>query len=476
MGFSLAFQRKKEYNLNRLELVEKGGNWLMMKDLTEGNPQSLLWKFTLPMFISVIFQQMYNIADSVIAGRFAGEDALAAVGASYPITMIFMAIAVGSNIGCSVVISQFFGAKKYEEMKTAVYTTLTSAVVLSLLLTGVGLVGSRTLMRLIQTPENIMADGDLYLRIYIGGFLFLFLYNVATGIFTSLGDSKTPLYFLIGSSLGNIALDYWFVAGLGWGVAGVAWATFLAQGVACVLALITMLVRLCGVKTDRKPRFFSSDMLKRIAQVAVPSILQQSFISIGNIFVQGLINSYGSSVIAGYSAAVKLNTFTITSFTTLGNGISSFTAQNVGAGRIDRVKEGMRGGVKMAVVLTIPFLIAYFCFGGSMMSLFMEENSAVAMETGVQFLRIVSPFYLVVAMKLASDGMLRGSGSMKEFMVATFSDLILRVILSFVFAGFWGTLGIWLSWPVGWVVGTVLSLYYNRKVTGRMSAAEGRIG
>ena len=178
------------------------------------------------MFISVIFQQMYNIADSVIAGKFAGEDALAAVGASYPITMIFMAIAVGSNIGCSVVISQLFGAKRYEKMKTAIYTTLISSVLLSVILTIFGLFGTNSLMRMIQTPENIFADGALYLKIYIGGFLFLFLYNICTGIFQSLGDSRTPLYFLIGSSLGNIALDIWFVAGFHWGVAGVAWATF----------------------------------------------------------------------------------------------------------------------------------------------------------------------------------------------------------------------------------------------------------
>lgn len=445
----------------------------MIRDLTEGNPQSLLWRFTVPMFISVIFQQLYNIADSVIAGKFAGEDALAAVGASYPITMIFMAIAVGSNIGCSVVISQFFGAKRYEQMKTAVYTTLISASALSVLLTIAGLSGSRGLMHMIRTPENIFASGDLYLRIYIGGFLFLFLYNVATGIFTSLGDSKTPLYFLIGSSLGNIALDYWFVAGFGWGVAGVAWATFIAQGIACVLALLTMVVRLRSVKTERKPEVFSLDMLRRIGMIAVPSILQQSFISIGNIFVQGLINSFGSSVIAGYSAAVKLNTFAVTSFTTLGNGISSFTAQNIGAGKAERVREGMKGGVKLGIILTVPFLLAFFGMGGQMMSLFMKENSTVAMETGVEFLRIVSPFYIVVAMKLVSDGVLRGSGSMKEFMVATFSDLILRVALSFVFAGFLGVTGVWFSWPVGWAVGSALSLWYNRKV---MKKLEARLG
>ena len=174
----------------------------MIKDLTEGNPQKVLWRFTIPMFISVIFQQLYNIADSVIAGKFAGEDALAAVGASYPITMIFMAIAVGSNVGCAVVISQLFGAKEYGKMKTAVYTTLLSSFVLAVVLTVGGLLGTQSLMRMIRTPDNIFSDGALYLRIYVGGLIFLFLYNVATGIFTALGDSKTPLYFLIGSSLG----------------------------------------------------------------------------------------------------------------------------------------------------------------------------------------------------------------------------------------------------------------------------------
>ena len=169
----------------------------MIKDLTEGEPQSVLVQFTLPMFVSVVFQQMYNIADSAIAGKFAGEDALAAVGASYPITMIFMAIAVGSNVGCAVIISQLFGGRHYESMKTAISTTMISAFVLSIFLTIFGLAGNRVLMEMIHTPENIFADGALYLKIYIGGFLFLFLYNVATGIFTSLGDSKTPLYFLI---------------------------------------------------------------------------------------------------------------------------------------------------------------------------------------------------------------------------------------------------------------------------------------
>ena len=435
----------------------------MIKDLTKGSPASVLWRFSIPMFISVIFQQMYNIADSVIAGKFAGEDALAAVGASYPITMIFMAIAVGSNIGCSVVISNLFGAREYTRMKTAVSTTMLASLALSVVLTGAGLVGTRALMRMVNTPDNIFEDGALYLAIYVGGFTFLFLYNVATGIFTALGDSRTPLYFLIGSSLGNIALDYIFVCYFEWGVAGVAWATFIAQGIACILAVWTVVLRLRDVPTEGQAPLFSMPMLCRIALIAVPSILQQSFISVGNIFIQGLVNSYGSSVIAGYSAAVKLNTFALTSFTTLGNGISNFTAQNLGAGKPDRVRQGFRAGVIMTLLVAVPFFVAYFVFGRQMIFLFMTSESGKALETGVEFLHIISPFYFAICIKLMADGVLRGGGAMKAFMVATFSDLILRVILAFLFSGIWQERGIWLSWPLGWVVATLMSLAFYKK-------------
>lgn len=432
----------------------------MNQNLTEGNPRRVLWRFSIPMFISVIFQQFYNMADSIIAGRFAGEDALAAIGASYPITMIFMAIAVGSNIGCSVVISHLFGAKRYRELKTAVSTTLLASLMLSLVLTGLGLLGNGLMMTLIQTPANIFSDGELYLGIYIGGFTFLFLYNVCTGIFQSLGDSKTPLYFLIGSSIGNILLDWIFVAFFGWGVAGVAWATFLAQGVACMLSLATLRKRIKAIPADGPVPRFSWEMLGQVSRIAVPSILQQSFISVGNILIQGLINSCGSSVIAGYSAAIKLNTFTITSFTTLANGVSSFTAQNMGAGRHDRVKAGFRAGSMMAMGVAAVFFAVLFFFSSDMIRLFMSEESPTAMETGITFLHVVTPFYFVICMKLIADGVLRGAGCMMQFMVATFTDLVLRVILSFILFRFWDTMGIWLSWPIGWTVAMLVSVAF----------------
>ncbi len=431
-----------------------------MNDLTVGKPSAVLWRFTVPMFISVIFQQMYSIFDSAIAGRFAGEDALAAVGASYPITMIFMAVAMGCNVGCCVVISQYFGAKNYEQVKTAAFTTIISSTVLSGILTIFGILFSGRLMQVINTPDNVFADGTLYLKIYIGGLVFLFLYNVCTGIYTSLGDTKTPLYFLIGSSVGNIILDYVFVAVFKWGVSGVAWATFIAQGVACILSLINLKRKISCIKTAQKPAMFSVKMLRRVTLYAVPSILQQSFVSVGNIFVQYLVNGFGSSCIAGYSAAIKLNTFAITGFSTLSNGLSSYVAQNYGAGKLERIKKGYKSGIIMASIVAIPFIVCYFCLPETMLGLFLDEGGIKASEIGIKFLRIVSPFYIFVGIKIMSDGTLRGKGNMLGFMITTFSDLILRVILAFILSAPYGSTGIWLSWPVGWLVSTLLSVVF----------------
>lgn len=441
----------------------------MVKDLTEGEVRPVLWTFTIPMFISVVFQQLYNIADSAIAGKFAGEEALAAVGASYPITMIFMAIAIGSNIGCAVVISRYFGAGDIRRMKTAVSTTLIASAILSLILTVAGMILSAPLLHVINTPDNIFHTGDVYLKIYIGGLLFVFLYNVATGVFTSLGDSKTPLYFLIGSSLGNIALDLLFVIVFRWGVAGVGWATFIAQGIACILALLTLYKRVKKMPSGHgRVMLYSRAMLFRICRIAVPSILQQSFVSVGNIFIQSLVNQFGSGVIAGYSAAVKLNTFTITSFTTLGNGLSSFTAQNLGAGKTERIKKGLFAGAAMGWMIAVPFIIIFYFFGNTVLQIFMENGVGEALTAGKEFLQIVSPFYLVISLKLITDGVLRGSSAMTGFMVSTFTDLILRVILAYLFAGFMGSRGIWLSWPVGWTVSAVLSFLFYRRSMRRL--------
>lgn len=432
----------------------------MNKDLTTGKPASVLLRFTLPMLLSVAFQQLYNIADSVIAGKFAGEDALAAVGASYPVTMIFMAVAFGMNIGISVVISQLFGAKDFKEMKTAAYTGFISVAVLGVVLTVVGTVLCEPILRMLGTPENIMEDTALYLAIYIWGLLFLFIYNISSGVFTSLGDSKTPLWFLIASSVGNIVLDAVFVIIFHWGVGGVAWATFLAQGVASACAFWAVLRRLKSVETKEKPALFSGAMLRHISIVAIPSILQQSFVSVGNLCIQGLVNGFGSSAIAGYSAGVKLNTFAITSLTALSNSVSSFTGQNIGAGKMERVRSGFKAGLVMSFAVALVFMGAYVFCGENLLLLFMNSTSAEAIEIGKKFLLIVSLCYLFLALKLAADGVLRGAGAMVYFMITTFLDLILRVVLAFILVHPFGITGIWLSWPFGWVISSTLSLAF----------------
>lgn len=435
----------------------------MNKDLTVGDPAKVLWKFCLPLFGSIIFQQLYNIADSFVAGKFIGENALAAVGNSYEITLIFIAFAFGCNIGCSVIVSQLFGARKLGEMKTAVYTTFISSAVVCAALMLAGTLGCDGLLRLINTPENVFADSKLYLDIYILGLPFVFFYNVATGIFSALGDSKTPFIFLAASSTSNIFMDILFVTAFRMGVAGVAWATFLCQGVSCVLAVLFVLRRLRGVKTDEKSALFSFPLFCRIAAIAVPSILQQSFISVGNIVIQGVINSFGSGVMAGYSASVKLNNLVITSLTTLGNGISNFTAQNIGAGKMERVRSGFKAGLKLVWMLCLPIVALYLLGGRMLVNIFMNEPSEAAMASGVQFLRIVSPFYFVVSCKLVSDGVLRGAGLMKEFMAATFTDLILRVGLAIALSKALGAVGVWCAWPIGWSIAMVMSVVFYRR-------------
>ena len=434
----------------------------MNKDLTVEKPETVLWQFCLPLFGSIIFQQLYNLADSLVAGKFVGEAALAAVGNSYEVTLIFIAFAFGCNIGCSVVVSQLFGAKRYRDIKTAVYTTLIASGVLCLLLMLLGMTFCTDLLELIHTPANVMEGSRLYLDIYILGLPFVFYYNVATGIFSAMGDSKTPFYFLAASSVSNIAVDILFVTKFHMGVAGVAWATFLCQGVSCVLAVIVVFKRFAQIKTEERAPIFSWQLLKKISMIAVPSILQQSFISIGNIFIQGVINGFGSSVMAGYSAAVKMNNLVITSFTTLGNGISNYTAQNLGANKPDRVKQGFKAGLKIVWLLSVPLVLLYFFGGQYLLRLFLDEPAGLAMSTGVQFLRILAPFYFVVSMKLVADGILRGAEQMKQFMAATFTDLILRVALAKILSVSLGTMGIWLAWPIGWGIGMIVSLIFYK--------------
>lgn len=432
----------------------------MTKDLTIGKPSAVLWRFCMPLLGSILFQQMYNLADSLIAGKFGGENALAAVGNGYEITLILLAFAFGCNIGGSIVAAKLFGSKKNGEMKTSVYTTLIASSALCLVLMAISLPTCTLLLKLINTPQSILSDSADYLAIYIYGLPFVFLYNIASGIFAGLGDSRTPFIFLVCSSLSNIGMDAGFAYAFDNVVIGVAWATFICQGVSCVLAVAFLVYKLKKIPSDEKPKLFSFSMLKQITYVAVPSICQQIFVSVGNIIIQGVINSFGASVIAGYSAAIKLNNLAISSLSTISNGISNYTAQNLGADKPERVKSGFRAGLIMMWALCVPVVLVYTLAGKYLVGFFISDPTPLALHTGEMFFWIVAPFYFAVAAKVTADGVLRGSGRMITFTIATFTDLLLRVVLAEILVIPLGVTGIWLAWPIGWTIATAISLTF----------------
>ena len=434
-------------------------------DLTTGNPRKVLWNFCLPLFASVIFQQFYNIADSFVAGKFIGEHALAAVGNSYEITLIFIAFATGSNMACSVLTSQLFGGKNYSGMKRAIYTVMISIAVLCGVLMLFGFFSADWFLQFMNTPESIYGDSKLYMDIYIWSVPFLFFYNLSTGIFSAMGDSKTPFVFLAISSVTNIILNLFFVAVLDMGVAGVAWATFLCQGISCLLGTVTVFKRLWRLpKTEEVDgKLFEKEYFQRFTALAIPSILQQSSISIATILTQSAINDCGVAVTAGFAAGIKLQNMVVAAFTTLGNGISNFTAQNIGAGKMARIKDGHKAGIQMVWAICVPIIFLYTLGAKTIITFFIDNPTQLALDAGAWFLYICAPFYFLLSVKLVTDGILRGSGMMKEFVIATTLDLILRVVLVKIFAEPFGFVGIWAAWPIGWVLGTSLSLIFYRK-------------
>lgn len=442
----------------------------MITDLTVGNPSKKLFWYSIPLLLSVAFQQLYQMADSIIVGRFAetaeaGELALAAVGASYAITQLFVAVATGINIGTGILVSQLFGAKRYFRMKSAVSTALIVTTAVALLLTLMGILGTEPVMRALGTPDNIFSDGALYLRVYVYGLLFLFVYNVCTGIFNAIGDSRTPLVLLILSSVGNVVLDLIFVAVFHWGVAGVAWATFIAQGGAGMLAFFLLLRRLRGFDTGGHFLLFSLDMLRRLLNFSLPSIAQQSFVSVGSVIVQHSVNLYGAIVIAGFAAANRIMTFCTSCCLAIAAGLSNYVAQNAGARKAERIPAGLRASMTYAIGLALMFTLICVVFGGPLVGIFVPAGSeSGVIDTGRQFLLIVSPFFAPLCVKLVCDNVLRGAGAMRPFMITTFSDLFLRVGFSLILPHCFGlgATGIWMSWPLGWFLGISISYWFYR--------------
>ena len=436
-------------------------------------PGKSLFFFALPMILGNLFQQFYTTVDSIIVGQFVGEDALAAVGASYSLTTVFIMIAIGGGIGASVITSQYLGAGIYRKMKTSVSTALISFLVLSLVLAVIGLVGNRMILTGLNTPENILSDAVLYLKIYFLGLPFLFMYNILSSIFNALGNSRTPLYLLIFSSLLNIVMDLVMVRAFHLGVAGVAIATVIAQGLSAVISfcLLLRLIKTFAEETDAdtgKRKLYDFSMLGNMIKVAIPSMVQQSIVSIGMLLVQSVVNGFGSSVLAGYTAGMRIESICIVPMIATGNAVSTFTAQNLGAGAPERVRKGYLAGVKMVAAFAVLICLVLTVFHGPIINAFLEEGSdAAAFATGNDYLTFIAFFFICIGMKAVTDGVLRGAGDVVVFTLANLINLGIRVSFAFGFAGIIGVEAVWFAVPMGWSTNFVISLI--RYLSGKWS-------
>ena len=425
--------------------------------LIRSNPLRALLLFAIPMIIGNLFQQFYTMADSVVVGQFVSEDALAAVGASYSLTNVFIAVAIGGGVGASVMVSRYFGAREYTHMKRAVYTALLSFLAISLLLGFFGLLAGRQLMLWLNTPSNILDLSVTYLNIYFLGLPFLFMYNVLSAMFNALGRSRIPLYLLIFSSVLNIGLDLYMVCVLGMGVPGVAWATLIAQGFSCIASFFIFL-REMRAFSQRVAKIFDLNELNTMARIALPSVLQQSTVAIGMLLVQSVVNSFGSEVLAGFTAAIRLDSICVVPMAAMGNVVSSYTAQNLGAGRQDRVVRGYHVACGIVGVTAAILCLTLQLFYAPLMSIFLgDDGTPTAMATGIGYLRFTGWFYVFIGLKMSTDGLLRGAGDMTMFTVANVVNLTLRVSIAACFAPRWGIVMVWYAIPIGWAANYLIS-------------------
>ncbi|MGL5438861.1 MAG: MATE family efflux transporter [Filifactoraceae bacterium] len=430
-----------------------------MKDMTQGDPFKVILNFIIPMLLGNVFQQLYNVVDSIIIGRYVGANALAAVGASFPIIFLYVAIAIGLGVGGSVVMSQYYGAKNYDKLRVSISTTLIVQTVISIILSVIGFITAKPLLRLLNTPEEIIGQSVSYMKIYLFGLIFIFLYNTFTSIYRAIGDSKSPLYFLIIATIINVLLDLVFVIKFKMGVSGVAWATVIAQGASAFLCYIYSQIKIPLLKFKKEDLIYDKEMKNKILKIGIPAMIQQVIVSLGMMATQGLVNSYGAETIAGYTAATKIDNFATIPIMNLSIGVSTFTAQNIGANKPERIDSGFKVGILMVVFFSVFVTLLIFLFGKGLISIFVDSSSGKdVFEAGMLYLKVVSLFYVLFGIMFVCNGVLRGAGDMKMVTVSTMLSLAIRIISAYSLNGVLGFTTIAVAIPVGWVFGMSMSL------------------
>ncbi len=432
-----------------------------MQDLTIGNEGKLILKFAAPMLLGNVFQQLFSIVDSFVVGNFVGKIALAAVGASFPVIFIMISMIIGLVMGTTVVVSQYYGAKDFVKVKRAIDTMYIYATVAGIVTTVIGLVISEPLLRALGLPEEIMPQATLYLRIYLSGMIIFFGYNGTSAVLRGMGDSKTPLYFLIIATITNIILDLLFVAVFKWGVAGAAYATLISNGVAFGLAIYWLNKTHKIVRIAIRGLHFDREVFRQSIRIGLPTGVQQTMVAMGALVLLGIVNRFGTNTIAGFSVASRLDSLALIPAMSFSQALSTFVGQNIGANKPERIKAGLVATVKMSGIVTIVTTIFIVIAGHLLMSLFSNDDEVI--RIGSQYLTIVSSFYLLFTLMFIYNGVMRGAGDTLIPMFATLLSLwLIRIPMAWYLSEKIGESGIWWSIPVGWAIGLALSFTYYK--------------
>ena len=449
----------------------------MMKDLTQGSEGRNIFRFAVPMLVGHMFQQLYTFVDQIIVGRFLGKEALASVGASFPVIFTLIALIIGIATGGTIVISQFFGAKNFSKVKRAIDTIFITMGIFAVIMTVVGVSFAEQIFQLMKLPEELIPTATSYFSIYVSGLVVFFGYNGVAAVLRGLGDSITPLYFMVLATLLNIGLDLLFIVKLGWGIEGAAFATIIAQGTAFIVAVFYLNKTHELIKFNIREFAFDWQIFKQSLRIGLPTGLQQTFVALGMMALMGIVNGFGTDVVAAFTAAGRLDSLAIIPSMVFATALSTFVGQNIGAGRIDRVKKGLSRTMLMASATAIGITLLIIVFKFPLMRLFTVDENVI--KIGGEYLTIVTSFYLLFTAMFVYGGVMRGAGdTLIPMFLTLFSLWIIRIpaalflsqetieIFGLTIRGMGlGAKGIWWSIPAGWGFGMLLSFIYYR--TGR---------
>ena len=430
--------------------------------MTKGNIWKLLIIFSIPLILGNLLQQMYNTADSIIVGNFVGSNGLAAVGSGTALINLIIAFSQGAAVGAGVIVSQNLGARDKQKTKLAVHTAMCIAIILGVILSAIGVIFSRDLLIWMKTPKSVLKDSVLYLQIYCGGLIFNVIYNMATGILNAAGNSKRPLIYLAIASVTNIILDLVFIKALKWGVKGAAIATDISQALSCVLAVGYLLRVNSDYKLIVKELKIHGNTAKQIIRVGLPTAIQNMVISFSNVLVQSSVNSYGATAMAGYAAYLKIDGFNILPVLSISMAVTTFTGQNVGAKKPDRIKKGMWTALIMGVVYTVIIGVVILLTSHTVLGLFTKDNEVITY--GQLAMKYFCPFYFLLGILNILAGTVRGAGKgVPPMLILLFSMCIFRILWIKIALPFYSTIdGVFILYPISWFVGMVLMIIYTK--------------